>query len=97
MNDFFLQIQFIIMVIHASQLFFIECNYPKFFAWWTGTGAIFYGIMFVNFYIHAYFNARQKHPKLYGLKEHKNRVNENINLNGIGYCSISARKKEKSS
>lgn len=88
-------IQFIMLVIHSSQLFFIECNYPKFFAWWIGTGAIFYGIMFVQFYIYSYSNARQKHPKIYVLEEHKNRVNENINLNG--YCSISARNKEKSS
>ncbi len=41
-------------MIHTSQLFFIECNYPILFAYWIFAYAIMFLLFFANFYIQAY-------------------------------------------
>jgi len=41
-------------MIHAFQLLFIDCNYPKAFVWWIGMHAIIFYFLFRNFYIKAY-------------------------------------------
>ncbi|XP_011867515.1 PREDICTED: elongation of very long chain fatty acids protein AAEL008004 isoform X2 [Vollenhovia emeryi] len=59
-------IQFILVVAHAFQLFFIDCNYPKAFGWWIGMHALMFYFLFRNFYNEAY----QKKKNL--LNEQKN-------------------------
>ncbi|CAL7952347.1 unnamed protein product [Xylocopa violacea] len=46
--------QFIAVMIHAFQLLFIECNYPKAFVWWIGLHAVMFYFLFRDFYIEAY-------------------------------------------
>ncbi|XP_031364095.1 elongation of very long chain fatty acids protein AAEL008004-like [Apis dorsata] len=47
-------VQFVLVIIHAFQLLFIECNYPKIFVWWIGTHAIMFYFLFRNFYTQTY-------------------------------------------
>ncbi|CAF0714199.1 unnamed protein product [Adineta steineri] len=47
-------IQFILVMIHASQLFYIECNYPVLFAYWIFAYAIMFLLFFANFYVQSY-------------------------------------------
>lgn len=47
-------IQFVLVCLHTSQLFFIECNYPMTFAYWIGSYAVIFLIMFADFYKKAY-------------------------------------------
>ncbi|XP_064606884.1 very long chain fatty acid elongase 7-like [Liolophura sinensis] len=46
--------QFILVVIHSSQLLFIDCNYPMTFVYWIGAYAVIFLVMFINFYRKAY-------------------------------------------
>jgi elongation of very long chain fatty acids protein 7 len=48
------KIQFIVVMIHTLQLFFIECNYPILFAYWIFAYAIMFLLFFANFYVQAY-------------------------------------------
>jgi len=43
-----------LVMIHTSQLFFIECNYPILFAYWIFAYAIMFLLFFANFYMQAY-------------------------------------------
>ena len=43
-----------LVMIHTSQLFFIECNYPILFAYWIFAYAIMFLLFFANFYIQSY-------------------------------------------
>ena len=44
-------VQFIIVIIHTSQLFFFkDCEYPIFFAWLIIFNAVIYLILFTHFY-----------------------------------------------
>lgn len=53
-------VQFIAIMIHAFQLLFIECNYPKAFVWWIGLHAVMFFFLFNEFYQQSY---QQKRPK----------------------------------
>lgn len=48
------QIQFIMVFVHASQLLFIECDYPKAFAWFILMHAVMFYFLFYNFYQQSY-------------------------------------------
>ncbi|XP_014256938.1 elongation of very long chain fatty acids protein AAEL008004-like [Cimex lectularius] len=52
-------IQFVLVMIHAFQLLFIDCNYPKAFAWWIGLHAVMFYFLFKDFYNQAY-NSKKK-------------------------------------
>jgi len=41
-------------MIHAFQLLFIDCNYPKAFVWWIGLHAVMFYFLFSDFYKQAY-------------------------------------------
>ena len=41
-------------MIHAFQLLFIDCNYPKAFVWWIGLHAVMFYSLFSDFYKQAY-------------------------------------------
>lgn len=47
-------IQFIIIMIHAFQLLFVDCNYPKAFVWWIGMHAVMFFFLFKEFYVQSY-------------------------------------------
>lgn len=47
-------VQFVLVMVHAFQLLFIECNYPKAFVWWIGLHAILFYFLFRDFYNQAY-------------------------------------------
>lgn len=53
-------IQFVCILIHAFQLFFIECDYPKAFAWWIGGHAVMFYFLFSNFYKETYVKKPKK-------------------------------------
>lgn len=52
-------IQFILIMVHAFQLLFIDCNYPKAFVWWIGMHAIMFFLLFREFYVQSYKTKRQ--------------------------------------
>ncbi|CAD1475278.1 unnamed protein product, partial [Heterotrigona itama] len=47
-------VQFILVMVHAFQLLFIECDYPKAFVWWIGMHAIMFYFLFRDFYVQTY-------------------------------------------
>ncbi|XP_057332927.1 elongation of very long chain fatty acids protein AAEL008004 isoform X2 [Microplitis mediator] len=54
----FQMIQFIAIMIHAFQLLFIECNYPKAFVWWIGLHAVMFLFLFNEFYKQSYIDKK---------------------------------------
>ncbi|KMQ97037.1 elongation of very long chain fatty acids protein [Lasius niger] len=56
----FQMLQFIAIIVHAFQLLFIECNYPKAFVWWIGLHAVMFLFLFKEFYQQSY---QQKKPR----------------------------------
>lgn len=53
-------VQFIAIIVHAFQLFFINCNYPKAFAWWIGGHAVLFFFLFTDFYKQAYMKKKSR-------------------------------------
>jgi len=51
---FVFQVQFILVFIHASQLLFTDCDYPKAFAYIISLHAVMFYLLFHNFYQKAY-------------------------------------------
>ncbi|XP_063226669.1 very long chain fatty acid elongase AAEL008004-like isoform X2 [Bacillus rossius redtenbacheri] len=51
-------VQFVAIMVHAFQLLFVDCNYPKAFVWWIGMHAIMFYFLFSDFYKQAY---KKKH------------------------------------
>ncbi|CAF3166759.1 unnamed protein product [Rotaria socialis] len=49
-------IQFMLVMVHTSQLFFLECDYPILFAYWIFAYAIMFLLFFANFYVQVYKN-----------------------------------------
>lgn len=47
-------VQFIAIMVHAFQLLFIDCNYPKAFVWWIGMHAVMFFFLFNEFYKSTY-------------------------------------------
>jgi len=59
-------VQFILVMIHAFQLLFIDCNFPKGFVWWIGMHAVMFYFLFRNFYNKTYkknASGKQKNDK----------------------------------
>ncbi len=50
-------------MIHSAQLFFIECDYPIFFAYWICSYAVIFMIFFTNFYVQEYIYRQQQAKK----------------------------------
>ncbi|XP_044266975.1 elongation of very long chain fatty acids protein AAEL008004-like [Tribolium madens] len=47
-------IQFVAIMVHAFQLLFTDCNYPRAFVWWIGMHAVMFFFLFKEFYIQTY-------------------------------------------
>ncbi|XP_075236420.1 very long chain fatty acid elongase AAEL008004-like isoform X3 [Lycorma delicatula] len=55
-------IQFVAIMVHAFQLLFIDCNYPRAFVWWIGLHAVMFFFLFKEFYNQQY-NKPKKEKK----------------------------------
>lgn len=53
------QVQFIAIMVHAFQLLFIDCNYPRAFVWFIGMHAVMFFFLFNEFYKEAYQKKRK--------------------------------------
>ncbi|KAI8130858.1 hypothetical protein FF38_06674, partial [Lucilia cuprina] len=60
-------VQFIAIMVHAFQLLFIDCNYPKAFVWWIGMHAVMFFFLFNEFYKQAYKGRKSRPEKDYKL------------------------------
>ncbi|KAK7603572.1 hypothetical protein V9T40_003571 [Parthenolecanium corni] len=52
-------VQFVLVFVHAFQLLFIECNYPKAFVYWIGMHAVMFYFLFSDFYKQAYIKRQR--------------------------------------
>ncbi|CAF4899036.1 unnamed protein product [Pieris macdunnoughi] len=50
--------QFIGIMLHAFQLLFIECDYPRAFVWWIGMHAVMFFFLFKDFYNQSYSKSK---------------------------------------
>lgn len=87
--------QFVLIMLHAFQLLFIDCNFPKVFVWWIGMHAVMFYFLFRNFYNEAYIK-KQKDMKNMSdrpkndkkeLNVHKEDLKENENEKGVIYAN----------
>ncbi|KAF2879952.1 hypothetical protein ILUMI_26221 [Ignelater luminosus] len=53
-------VQFVLVMVHAFQLLFIDCNYPKAFVWWIGMHAIMFYFLFSDFYKQTYMKKQAR-------------------------------------
>ncbi|XP_066155616.1 very long chain fatty acid elongase AAEL008004-like [Euwallacea fornicatus] len=72
-------IQFVLVMVHAFQLLFIDCNYPKAFVWWIGMHALMFYFLFSKFYKQTY-------------KGSKNQIKTEMNGNLVNSASVSNSK-----
>lgn len=56
-------IQFVLVMLHAFQLLFTDCDYPRAFVWWIGGHAVMFYFLFSNFYKETYVKPESKNPK----------------------------------
>lgn len=82
-------VQFILVILHAFQLLFIECDYPKIFVWWIGMHAIMFYFLFRNFYNQTY---EKKKSSTMALKKEireseKEKKNQNSSVNETIYAN----------
>ncbi|CAK9815384.1 Elongation of very long chain fatty acids protein AAEL008004 [Anthophora quadrimaculata] len=82
-------VQFVLVMIHAFQLLFIECNYPKAFVWWIGMHAVMFYFLFRAFYYEAYKKKKLSlEKKNQALKDEKEQQTETKrkDANGVIYA-----------
>ncbi|KAK7601789.1 hypothetical protein V9T40_009230 [Parthenolecanium corni] len=77
-------IQFVAIMVHAFQLLFIDCNYPRAFVWWIGMHAVMFFFLFKEFYNEQYSRPRRqkleaasKEPSSNGVSQHNGDVKRN--------------------
>lgn len=51
-------------MVHAFQLLFVDCNYPKAFVWWIGMHAVMFYFLFSNFYKQTYIGKQKSFQKV---------------------------------
>ncbi|XP_017890687.1 elongation of very long chain fatty acids protein AAEL008004-like isoform X3 [Ceratina calcarata] len=80
----FQMIQFIAVMIHAFQLLFINCNYPKAFVWWIGLHATMFFFLFNEFYQQSYQQQKKRRLITNGVKkDHEQRNSDHALTNGV--------------
>ncbi|XP_076642608.1 very long chain fatty acid elongase AAEL008004 isoform X3 [Halictus rubicundus] len=77
----FQMIQFIAVMIHAFQLLFIDCNYPKAFVWWIGLHATMFFFLFNEFYQQSY-QQKKKRMMMNGAAAKDAQQSNNVIANG---------------
>lgn len=53
-------VQFVLVFLHAFQLLFIDCDYPRAFVWWIGMHAVLFYYLFSDFYKQAYLKKAKR-------------------------------------
>ncbi|XP_054274430.1 elongation of very long chain fatty acids protein 7-like [Macrosteles quadrilineatus] len=81
-------VQFVLVMVHAFQLLFIDCNYPKAFAWWIGLHAIMFYFLFADFYKQAYAKRDAKARAALAKKNEDAMLNGKSNSNGYTNGSV---------
>ncbi|XP_011495475.1 PREDICTED: elongation of very long chain fatty acids protein AAEL008004-like [Ceratosolen solmsi marchali] len=71
-------VQFVLVMVHAFQLLFVDCNYPKAFVWWIGFHAVLFYFLFRQFYNETYNKKIQKKLAI-SAKERKERQLHELN------------------
>ncbi|KAJ1526916.1 hypothetical protein ONE63_008465 [Megalurothrips usitatus] len=51
--------QFVAIMVHAFQLLFVECDYPRAFVWWIGMHAVMFWFLFKEYYDQSYKKPRE--------------------------------------
>ncbi|XP_076163435.1 very long chain fatty acid elongase AAEL008004 isoform X2 [Ptiloglossa arizonensis] len=77
----FQMIQFVAMSVHAFQLVFIDCNYPKAIVWWIGLHATMFFFLFNEFYKQNY--QQKKRSMMNGVSKKENQWNSSTQANGL--------------
>ncbi|XP_063890230.1 very long chain fatty acid elongase AAEL008004-like isoform X3 [Helicoverpa armigera] len=66
-------VQFVGIMVHAFQLLFIDCDYPRAFVWWIGMHAVMFFFLFKDFYNQSYskpkVRARSPQPETTEIKD----------------------------
>ncbi|XP_014610715.1 PREDICTED: elongation of very long chain fatty acids protein AAEL008004-like isoform X2 [Polistes canadensis] len=81
----FQMIQFIAIMVHAFQLLFIDCDYPKAFVWWIGMHAVMFFFLFNEFYQQNYQQKKAAMARSNGIANGKTNgviTNGNTDING---------------
>ncbi|XP_013103158.1 elongation of very long chain fatty acids protein AAEL008004 isoform X2 [Stomoxys calcitrans] len=81
----FQMVQFILIMVHAFQLLFIDCNYPKAFVWWIGMHAVMFFFLFNEFYKQAYKGRKSQYKNLlmfFLQRAEKHGIEETVLANG---------------
>ncbi|XP_072940877.1 very long chain fatty acid elongase AAEL008004-like isoform X3 [Epargyreus clarus] len=55
--------QFVGIMVHAFQLLFIDCDYPRAFVWWIGMHAVMFFFLFKDFYNQSYSKPKRVRSK----------------------------------
>lgn len=89
-------VQFVCVMIHAFQLFFTDCDYPKAFAWWIGGHAVMFYFLFSNFYKQTYIKKPKKDgsaPQTNGHAKESNghSVHSKPRTNGVPKSSFASK------
>ncbi|KAJ8932802.1 hypothetical protein NQ314_014506 [Rhamnusium bicolor] len=74
--------QFVGIMIHAFQLLFIDCNYPRAFVWWIGMHAVMFFFLFKEFYNDTY-NKKKRAAEAKALQKQNGYVQNGYVKNGL--------------
>jgi hypothetical protein len=74
-------VQFVAIMVHAFQLLFIDCNYPRAFVWWIGMHAVMFFFLFNEFYKSTY-KAKQDRLRREAEKKRIDALQNGIKQNG---------------
>ncbi|XP_022909624.2 very long chain fatty acid elongase AAEL008004-like [Onthophagus taurus] len=77
-------VQFVLVMVHAFQLLFIDCDYPKAFVWWIGLHAVMFYFLFSDFYKKTY--VKKSKTKVEDKEEIKYSNESCKNGKGVGIC-----------
>jgi len=74
-------VQFVAIMVHAFQLLFIDCNYPRAFVWWIGMHAVMFFFLFNEFYKSTY-KAKQDRLRREAEQKRNDALKNGIKQNG---------------
>ncbi|KAJ9580440.1 hypothetical protein L9F63_024376, partial [Diploptera punctata] len=83
----FQMVQFIAIMVHAFQLLFTDCNYPRAFVWFIGMHAVMFFFLFNEFYKQAYKQKRKASSKSLSQKAVNDAAKSNGHITTNGYTN----------
>ena len=86
------QIQFLMVACHCVRQMFVSssCSYPRGYAYWIGSYALFFLIMFGDFYRQAYQNTRKQKQQTLAKPETNGAITNGFKK--VDWCSVAAMK-----